>query len=200
MASVHEATDVHLGRHVALKVMAPELVAGSDFRERFRREARFAASLDQPKIVPIYEAAEAAGLLFIAMRFVRGGNLAALLRRTGPLNPEHTLAILGPVAEQWTPTMPPTRPTSRPEPANPGGRRECREDAGIDHRPKSDGHRVERAQLACQAWLIGHQPGFPLRGITVPRASLDPDIGEDRSGHAGSSTPAVSLRCRVVPQ
>lgn len=99
MAYVYEATDVHLDRHVALKVLAPELAAGSDFRQRFLREARFAASLDHPNIVPIYEAGEAAGLLYIAMRFVRGGNLAALLRRTGPLEPEHALAILSPVAD-----------------------------------------------------------------------------------------------------
>jgi len=99
MASVYEATDLRLNRHVALKVLARELTEGSDFRERFMRESRFAASLDHPNIVPIYEAGEAEGLLYIAMRYVRGGNLSELLRREGPLDPRRALAILSPVAD-----------------------------------------------------------------------------------------------------
>ena len=76
MAYVYEAMDVRLDRRVALKVLALHDQEGSDFRERFLRESRFAASLDHPNIVPIYEAGEAEGLLYIAMRFVRGTNLS----------------------------------------------------------------------------------------------------------------------------
>ena len=99
MASVYEATDLRLNRNVALKILAQELTEGTDFRERFMRESRFAASIDHPNIVPIYDAGEADGLLYIAMRYVRGSNLAELLRKNGPLEPRRALAILAPVAD-----------------------------------------------------------------------------------------------------
>ncbi|HEY4991447.1 MAG TPA: protein kinase [Nakamurella sp.] len=99
MAVVYEAVDLRLDRRVALKVLPQDVVEGADFRERFLREARFAASLDHPNIVPIYEAGSVDGLLYIAMRFVRGGNLATLLQRGGPLEPDHVLAIIRPVAD-----------------------------------------------------------------------------------------------------
>jgi len=99
MASVYEATDLRLTRKVALKVLTEELAEGSDFRERFLRESRFAASLDHPNIVPIYEAGEADGHLYIAMRYVRGNNLAEVLRKDGPFEPRRALAILSPVAD-----------------------------------------------------------------------------------------------------
>jgi len=99
MASVYEATDLRLDRRVALKVLAQELSEESDFRERFVRESRFAASLDHPNIVPIYDAGESDGHLYIAMRYVRGSDLATVLREKGPFDPAHALAILGPVAD-----------------------------------------------------------------------------------------------------
>ena len=63
MGEVYEAYDADKGRTVALKILAWHDPDGSDFRERFLRESRFAASLDHPNIVPIYEAGEADGLL-----------------------------------------------------------------------------------------------------------------------------------------
>ena len=69
------------------------------FRERFLREARFAASLDHPNIVPVYETGELDRLLYIAMRLVRGGNLASRIRRAGALPPEQVLEILFPIAD-----------------------------------------------------------------------------------------------------
>lgn len=99
MGFVYEATDVRLDRRVALKVLTPELASTEEFRERFLRESRFAAALDHPNIVPIYEAGEAGGLLYIAMRYVPGGDLGVLLRQCGRLEPSRTLALLSPVAE-----------------------------------------------------------------------------------------------------
>src|SRR5664279_4136142 len=99
MASVYEATDLRLNRNVALKILSQELTQGTDFRERFMRESRFAAAIDHPNIVPIYDAGEADGLLYIAMRYVRGSNLADLLSKDGPLEPRRALAILAPVAD-----------------------------------------------------------------------------------------------------
>ena len=99
MAVVYEATDLRLDRRVALKILAGQQSQGHDFRERFLRESRFAASLDHPNIVPIYEAGEADGLLYIAMRYVRGSNLSDVVHRDGPLAPGRVLAILSPVAD-----------------------------------------------------------------------------------------------------
>ena len=99
MASIYEATDLRLGRRVALKVLGHEVSDNTDFRERFMRESRFAASLDHPNIVPIYEAGEDNGLLYIAMRYVQGTNLAGLLRTNGSLDARHALGILAPVAD-----------------------------------------------------------------------------------------------------
>src|SRR5687767_6976994 len=83
MAVVYRAEDVRLGRRVALKLLSPQLADNEQFRQRFIRESRLAASLDHPNIVPIYEAGEADGQLFIAMRYVVGSDLKALLAAEG---------------------------------------------------------------------------------------------------------------------
>ena len=87
MAFVYEATDLSLGRHVALKVLAPELTADPEFRKRFLRESQFAASLDHPNIVPIYAAGQAGELLYIAMRFVPGDDPVSYTHLTLPTTP-----------------------------------------------------------------------------------------------------------------
>ncbi len=97
MAVVFRAMDERLGRQVALKVLAPAQ-ASEEFRHRFIRESRAAAAVDDPHIVPVYEAGEADGVLFIAMRYVAGGDVHALLRRKGPLPPDRVAAIISPVA------------------------------------------------------------------------------------------------------
>jgi serine/threonine protein kinase len=85
MATVFRAHDERLGRTVALKVLAPALAADEEFRARFIRESRAAAATDHPHIIPVYAAGEADGVLFIAMRFVRGGDLRWHLGQSGPL-------------------------------------------------------------------------------------------------------------------
>src|ERR1022692_5185087 len=77
------AHDERLDRQVALKIMAPALAADDAFRQRFIRESRAAAAVDDPHIIPVFEAGEAAGGLFIAMRYVRGGGVPALGGRGG---------------------------------------------------------------------------------------------------------------------
>ncbi len=98
MAVVFRATDERLGRPVALKVMSPALAADSAFRQRFIRESRAAAAVDHPHILPVYEAGEAAGALYIAMRYVPGGDVRTMLHREGPLAPERAAAIISAVA------------------------------------------------------------------------------------------------------
>ncbi|WP_228975869.1 serine/threonine-protein kinase [Streptomyces sp. DH12] len=85
MAVVYRATDLRLGRTVALKLLAPELARNDTFRRRFAHESRVAAAIDHPNIVPVFEAGETEGLLYIAMRYVPGQDLRALLDRAGPL-------------------------------------------------------------------------------------------------------------------
>jgi serine/threonine-protein kinase len=98
MAVVFRARDERLGRLVALKVLAPTLTADDGFRRRFIAESRAAAAVDDPHIIPVYEAGEANGALFIAMRFVQGGDLRGVLEREGPLAPARAAAFISPVA------------------------------------------------------------------------------------------------------
>jgi serine/threonine-protein kinase len=98
MSVVYLAEDLSLGRLVALKVLAPELASDDRFRERFVRESRLAAALEHPNIIPIFEAKEAQGRLYIAMRYVQGTDLRALLERQGRLSSTRTLRILSQVA------------------------------------------------------------------------------------------------------
>ena len=99
MGAVYRALDTRLNRPVALKLLAPELVTDPSFRERFAAESRIAASLDHPHIVPIYEAGETDGILFIAMRYVEGADLETLVRRDGPLTPARAVQLLAGIAE-----------------------------------------------------------------------------------------------------
>jgi serine/threonine-protein kinase len=98
MSVVYLAQDKRLGRRVALKVLSPELAEDERFRERFVRESRAAASIDHPNIIPIYEADEAEGVLYIAMRYVEARDLTSLIRREGQLDPERTLSLIEQVA------------------------------------------------------------------------------------------------------
>jgi serine/threonine protein kinase len=81
MSVVYVAEQIRLGRKVALKVLTTELAWDEQFRERFVRESHIAATIDHPNIIPIYDAGEADGLLYIAMRFVQGPDLKEILKR-----------------------------------------------------------------------------------------------------------------------
>src|SRR5579862_4157180 len=98
MAQVYRALDTRLGRHVALKVLFPELSVDRTFVERFRREAQAAANLSHPNIVAVYDWGEDAGSYFIVMEFVDGRPLSAVLRETGPLDARRTAEISAQVA------------------------------------------------------------------------------------------------------
>jgi ABC-type branched-subunit amino acid transport system substrate-binding protein/DNA-binding beta-propeller fold protein YncE len=99
MGVVYRATDLSLGRPVALKLIAPELAQDARFRDRFLREPRLAASLEHPNVVPIHEAGEQDGQLYLAMRYVEGGDLSAVLARERTLRPERALAVLAQIAD-----------------------------------------------------------------------------------------------------
>ena len=97
MGVVYRATQLSLERRVALKVLSTTLVGNQRFRERFRLEGRHAAALDHPNIIPVYEAGESNGLMFIAMRFVDGPTLADMVMQQA-LSGRETLRILAAVA------------------------------------------------------------------------------------------------------
>lgn len=85
MATVYLAHDITLGRKVAVKVISPNVARGAEMVARFQREARTAASLTHPHIIPIYAVKETDDLLFFVMKYVQGRSLDAILRDVGPL-------------------------------------------------------------------------------------------------------------------
>jgi serine/threonine protein kinase len=98
MAVVYRAHDERLKRPVALKVFAPITVPDRFTRQRFVDESHAAAAVDHEHIIPIYDAGQARGFLFIAMRLVRGGDLRGLLGREGRLSPARAARIVSQVA------------------------------------------------------------------------------------------------------
>jgi len=99
MGVVYRATQAELERIVALKVIVPEVAADDEFRRRFKRESRLAASIEHPNVIPIYEAGEADGVLFLSMRYVEGTDLRSLIGREGHLEPLRAAGIVAQVAE-----------------------------------------------------------------------------------------------------
>jgi hypothetical protein len=97
MGAVYEATQLSLQRSVALKVIAAGVPVDATLRERFRREAQLQAVIDHPHILPVYEAGESHGRLFIAMRLVRGRTLKSLATACA-LDQQRGMRMLGDVA------------------------------------------------------------------------------------------------------
>jgi serine/threonine protein kinase len=93
MGMVYKAHHDTLNRMVALKVMRPDLAKDGLFTTRFLREARAAANVDHPNVVPVYDAGFEDGQLFMAMRFVPGGDLSSLIRKEGKLPEDRVLVI-----------------------------------------------------------------------------------------------------------
>jgi serine/threonine protein kinase len=95
---LYRARQMRLDRPVALKLVEPEIAAEPVVRERLRREARTVASLDHPNVVPLYEAGEENGTVFIATRWVDGTELGELIRAEGPLEPRRAARIAAQIA------------------------------------------------------------------------------------------------------
>jgi Protein kinase domain len=98
MGVIYRATEVHLGRPVAVKLIAAERAADEAFRTRFERESRLTASIDHPNVIPVYAAGEEDGVLYLVMRYVAGTDLRSLLKREGRLPPDRAARIVGQVA------------------------------------------------------------------------------------------------------
>ncbi|MEU6647153.1 serine/threonine-protein kinase [Saccharomonospora sp. NPDC046836] len=98
MSVMYKATDVRLGRKVALKVIGQHLGADAEFRERFVDEARNTSAIDHANIVPLYDFGELDGMLYIAMRLVDGSDLASLIGGS-PMRPDRAIGLLEQVAD-----------------------------------------------------------------------------------------------------
>src|SRR5881398_355718 len=98
MGTVYLAEETTTGRRVALKLLAPELARDERFRRRFLRETELAANLDHPHVVPTLASGEEDETLYLAMAYVDGPDLRALLRREGRLEPERALDLIEQVA------------------------------------------------------------------------------------------------------
>jgi serine/threonine protein kinase len=97
MSTVFLSESLRLARKVAVKILAQDLADDDTFRERFVRESLIAASLDHPNVIPIYDAGESESLLYIAMRYVHGPQLKAVIQTSGPLPPGRLLPIMAQV-------------------------------------------------------------------------------------------------------
>ena len=98
MGVVYESVQLTLDRPVALKLINPARADDEEFRTRFVRESHVAAGLEHPHVIPVYEARDDGGLLFIAMRLVRGPSLADVLAREAPLAPAHAARLVSQIA------------------------------------------------------------------------------------------------------
>jgi ketosteroid isomerase-like protein len=97
MGVVYKATQLPLGRTVALKVVAPERAADPTFYARFERETQVAAAIDHPNVIPVYEAGEYDGRLYLVMRWVPGGDLQQLIVQSAGLDAARAAAIVAQV-------------------------------------------------------------------------------------------------------
>jgi serine/threonine protein kinase len=97
-AVVFRAMDEQLGRPVAMKILAPGLTSDHAFRTRFMNESHAAASVEHPHILPVYDAGEASGLLFIAMRYVPSGDVRSMVRKHGALSVRRGWTIISQIA------------------------------------------------------------------------------------------------------
>jgi len=98
MGVVYEAEDLPLRRTVALKVLAPNLLDDATARARFQREIEHAVAIEHPHVVPVYAAGFERPHFYLAMRLIRGADLARLVSTEGPLVEERALRVLGQVA------------------------------------------------------------------------------------------------------
>lgn len=98
MGEVYRAWDTAKERTVAIKLLRPDMAADPAFQERFRRESRVAARLQEPHVIPVHDFGDIDGVLYIDMRLVEGASLKELIRTAGPLPATRAVSIIAQVA------------------------------------------------------------------------------------------------------
>ena len=106
MGEVYRAYDTVKDRTVAVKLLRSEMAADPGFQERFRRESRVAARLQEPHVIPVHDFGDIGGVLYIDMRLVEGASLKDELRANGPLEPGRAASIIARWRPRWTPRTP----------------------------------------------------------------------------------------------
>lgn len=94
MGKVYKAHDTMMDRDVAIKVLSPGIGAEPGYEQRFRREAHIAARLTEPHIIPVHEAGEIGGRLYLVMPIIEGIDVHGLLQRDGPMSPERAVHVI----------------------------------------------------------------------------------------------------------
>ncbi|MDT5346749.1 MAG: hypothetical protein QOH91_36, partial [Mycobacterium sp.] len=94
MGQVFKAHDTVIGRDVAIKVLPPEMATLAGYQERFRREAKVAARLTEPHIIPIHDTGEIDGRLYLVMPIIEGIDVQTLLAREGPMSPPRAVRVI----------------------------------------------------------------------------------------------------------
>lgn len=98
MGVVYRASQLHLERPVALKLIRPEFAESATYRARFERESRAAAAVSHPNVIPVIDAGEDAGLLYLAMQFIDGIDLASVLKGSGCLDSRDAALLVHQIA------------------------------------------------------------------------------------------------------
>ena len=190
MGLVYRAEHLNLRRRAAIKIIAPELAEASGFRERFNREARIAAALQHPNIVTVYDAGEEDGLLYLAMQYIEGSDLSAVLRSQGRLRPYRALDVCRQVAAALDAAH-----GAGPDPP----RRQARQRADrgphrVPHRLRPDEADRGHAHAADQGRRRGRDD--PLRGARADRGRRGSTRAPTSTRSAASSTTACPASCR----
>ena len=182
MGVVYRATEIALARPVALKLIADDFAGDRKFRERFQRESMLAASIDHPNVIPIYEAGEVDGELYIAMRFVDGTDLLAAVLREGPLEPARAVRDRQPGRRRRS--TPPTAAGSSTATSSPATC--CSPARATEHAYLTDFGLVKT--------LTGEAPGMTTAGHFV--GTLDYSSPEAiQGGDADARSDVYSLGC-----
>ena len=94
MATVFLALDLALEREVAIKVISPDMLQTKSVVERFKREARTAANLSHPNIIPVHQVKEVNGLVFFVMKYIDGRSLDSIIREEGAVGFDLVMSVL----------------------------------------------------------------------------------------------------------
>ena len=144
MGIVYRARNLALDRVRALKVLTPSLSADARFRERFRRESRLAASIEHPNVIPVHQAGEEDGQLYLSMRLVEGRDLRELVALEGPLEPGAAAPVIGAVAAGLDAAHAAGADPPRRQARQRAGRRRRRRRARLPHRLRDQPHDARR--------------------------------------------------------
>ena len=209
MADVYLCEDLTLGRHVAIKVLLQRYLNDPTFVERFRREAKAAAGLNQQNLVSIYDWGEVDGTYFIVMEYVEGETLKDLIRRRGRLSGNESVAVTLQLLRRGRLRAPQRHRAPRHQAAEHHDRpRRDREGHGLRHRPRRRLGMTEAGSILGTAQYLAPEQakGYPVDersdlysvGV-VPLRDAHRHRARSRATAPSPSLSSTSTRCRCEP-